>query len=144
MLIGEYRHTIDSKKRLSLPAKFRKELGKHIVITRGLDSCLFVYPKKEWEKFLSRLKELSVGQANTRGFNRFMLGGAVDMEIDALGRILIPDFLKTFAGLKHSVVLVGLNDRVEIWDEEAWKAYSTRMEKEADVFAERLGEIGAL
>ncbi len=144
MLIGEYKHTIDAKKRLSLPARFRKELGKKIVITRGLDNCLFVYPRKEWEKFLTRLKELSVGQANTRGFNRFMLGGAVDTDIDSLGRILIPDFLKTFAGLKNSVVLVGLNDRVEIWDEVAWNAYRTRIEKEADVFAERLGEIGAL
>ena len=144
MLIGEYIHTLDVKKRLSLPAKFRKELGKHIVITRGLDNCLFVYPHKEWKRFLQRLKELSMGQASTRGFNRFILGGAVDMQVDSLGRILIPDFLKEFAGLKNKVVLIGVNDRVEIWGESNWSTYKKRIEKEADALAERLGEIGAL
>ena len=144
MLIGEYKHTLDTKKRLSLPAKFRKELGKHIVITRGLDNCLFVYPRKELERFLAKLKELSVGQADTRGFNRFILGGAVDVEVDSLGRVLIPDFLKSFAKLKSAVVLIGVNDRVEIWDEDAWSEYRARIEKGADALAEKLGEIGAL
>lgn len=144
MLIGEYKHTLDTKKRLSLPAKFRKQLGKHIVITRGLDNCLFVYPQKELERFLVKLKELSVGQADTRGFNRFILGGAVDVEIDSLGRILIPDFLKNFAKLKTTVVLIGVNDRVEIWDEKAWEEYRAGIEKGANVFAEKLGGIGVL
>ena len=144
MLIGEYKHTIDAKKRLSLPVKFRKELGKHIVITKGLDTCLFVYSPKNFERFLSRLKELSVGQSASRRFNRFVLGGAIDSQIDSLGRILVPDFLKEFAGLKDSVVLIGVNDRVEIWDEKNWNDYREKSEKEADILAERLGEIGAL
>ncbi|MDP3726604.1 MAG: division/cell wall cluster transcriptional repressor MraZ [bacterium] len=144
MLKGEYKHTVDVKKRLSLPAKFRKELGKSIVITKGLDTCLFVYSPKAFENFLERLKELSVGQSGSRRFNRFVLGGAVDVEIDSLGRILIPDFLKEFAGLKNTVVLVGVNDRVEIWDESSWNEYNAKSDKEADILAERLGEIGAL
>lgn len=144
MLIGEYKHTIDTKKRLSLPVKFRKELGKHIVITKGLDTCLFIYSPKNFERFLARLKELSVGQRDSRRFNRFVLGGAVDAQIDSLGRILIPDFLKEFARLKNIVVLIGVNDRVEIWDEKNWNEYRAKSEKEADMLAERLGEIGAL
>lgn len=144
MLIGEYRHTIDAKKRLSLPAKFRKVLGKKIVITRGLDNCLFVYPLKGWEIVAAKLRELSIGQADTRGFNRFMSSGAVDTEIDSLGRILIPDFLKSFAGLKTSVVLIGVNDRIEIWSEESWDSYKKQIEKNADALAEKLGELGVM
>ncbi len=144
MLIGEYKHTIDAKKRLSLPVKFRKELGKNIVITKGLDNCLFVYSPRGFGRFLERLKELSVGQSDSRRFNRFVLGGAVDVQIDALGRILIPDFLKDFAELTSAVVLIGVNDRVEIWNEKNWTDYRSKIEKEADMLAERLGEVGAL
>ena len=144
MLIGEYRHTIDAKKRLSVPAKFRKELGKTIVVTRGLDNCLFVYPQKGWKAVAEKLRGLPMGQSDTRGFNRFMSSGAVDMEIDALGRILVPDFLKEFAGLVDKVVLIGVNDRVEIWSEDSWDSYKKQIEKNADALAEKLGEIGAV
>lgn len=144
MLIGEYAHILDPKKRLSLPSKFRKELGGKIVITRGLDNCLFIYSLKEWKKISERLGELSIGQADTRGFNRFMLSGAVEVDIDAAGRILIPDFLKMFAGLKNKVVLAGIHTRVEVWDEKAWSAYKQRVEKQADALAEKLGEIGVI
>ncbi len=144
MLIGEYRHIIDAKKRLSVPAKFRKELGKMIVITRGLDNCLFVYPMKGWEAVAEKLRGLPMGQSDTRGFNRFMSSGAVDTEIDALGRILVPDFLKEFAGLADKVVLIGVNDRVEIWSEDVWDSYKKQIEKNADALAEKLGEIGAV
>ena len=144
MLIGEYRHTIDAKKRLSLPAKFRKELGKKIIIAQGLDNCLFVYPEKGWEAFSAKLKGLSLGQAAMRKFNRFMSSGAMDAEIDSLGRLLVPDFLKAFAGLKEKVVLIGVHDRVEIWSEEAWGTYKKQAEKDVDALAEKLGEIGAV
>ncbi|MBI2108642.1 MAG: division/cell wall cluster transcriptional repressor MraZ [Parcubacteria group bacterium] len=144
MLIGEYKHTIDAKKRLSLPSKFRKELGKNIVITKGLDTCLFIYSPKNFQRFLTRLKELSVGKSASRRFNRFVLGGAIDTQIDSLGRILVPDFLKDFAELKNTIVLIGVNDRVEIWDEKNWIEYRAQSEKEADMLAEQLGEIGAL
>ena len=144
MLIGEYRHVLDSKKRLSLPSKFRKALGKRIVVTHGLDSCLFLYPLKGWVRVAEKLRELSMGQADTRGFNRFMLAGAIDVEIDSMGRILIPDFLKEFANLKQKVVLIGVNDRLELWNDEAWDIYKKRIEKQADALAEKLGEIGAI
>jgi len=144
MLIGEYRHTIDPKKRLSLPAKIRTELGKHVVITHGLDNCLSVYPTKEWNKVAEKLRGLSMGQADTRGFNRFMLSGAALVDIDSLGRILIPDFLKEFGKLGTKVVLIGVNDHLEIWDEEAWDTYKQRIEKQADQLAEKLGEIGII
>ena len=132
MLIGEYTHTLDPKKRLSLPAKFRSELGRKIVITRGLDNCLFMYSQREWGKISKKLGELSFTKADTRGFNRFMLSGAVEVDMDGAGRILIPDFQKEFASLKEKVVLAGLNDRVEVWDESRWKSYKKRIEGQAD------------
>ena len=144
MLIGEYVHTLDEKKRLSLPAKFRKELGRKVVATNGLDRCLFLYTEKRWKSLAEKLSTLPMGQADTRSFNRFMLGGAVELEIDALGRILIPDFLKEFAGLGGKVVIAGVHDRVEIWNEKTWNEYKARIGKQADVLAEKLGDIGAL
>ena len=144
MLIGEYTHSIDAKKRLSLPSKWRRELGKKLVITRGLDNCLFVYPLKEWQKITLKIGQLPLGQADTRGFNRFFLSGAVEAEVDSVGRILIPDFLKDFARLKSKVTLAGIHDRVEIWDEKQWTDYKRRIEGQADQLAEKLGEIGVL
>lgn len=144
MLIGEYTHTLDAKKRLSLPSKFRKELGKKVVVTHGLDNCLFVYPTKEWEKVTKKLTELPLGQADTRSFNRFMLAGAVESEVDSIGRILIPEYLKEFAHLNGKVSVIGVHDRIELWNEETWTSYKKRVEKQADVLAEKLGEIGVL
>ncbi len=144
MLIGEYKHTLDPKKRLSLPSKWRKELGKKLVVTRGLDNCLFVYPQNEWQKITEKIGRLPLGQADTRSFNRFFLSGAVEVEVDSVGRILVPDFLKEFAALKNSVVLAGIHDRIEIWSEKKWTEYKKRIELEADRLAEKLGEIGIL
>lgn len=144
MLIGEYTHSLDPKKRLSLPSKWRRELGKKIVVTRGLDNCLFVYPLKEWRLITQKIGQLPLGQADTRGFNRFFLSGAVEVEIDSVGRILVPDFLKDFAKLKTKVVLAGIYNRVEIWDEKTWREYKKRIEEQADALAEKLGEVGVL
>lgn len=144
MLIGEYSHTIDAKKRMALPSRFRKELGKKIVLTRGLDKCLFVYPMAEWAKVLEKLSANSIGQANSRGFNRFILAGAVETEVDSLGRILVPDFLKEFANLKEKVIVAGVHPRAEIWDDEAWTAYKSDIGKQADSLAQALGEIGVI
>jgi len=143
MLIGEYKHNLDPKKRLAIPAKFRKEIGEKLVVTRGLDQCLFVYPLAEWEKEAERLNSLPIGAPDKRNFARLSFSGATDVEIDALGRILIPDYLKGFAGLKEKVVIVGIYRRLEIWDEENWMNYKKRMEKQTDVLAEKLGEQGA-
>jgi MraZ protein len=144
MYIGEYEHTLDEKKRVMLPKTFIRELGKKMVLTRGLDNCLFIYSIPAWKKIAGRLQSLSFAQADTRGFNRFLLSGAVEVETDKSGRILIPDHHKQFAGLKRTVVFAGVSDRVEIWDSTAWNRYKTRIEKQADAMAEKLGEIGVL
>ena len=144
MLIGEYKHTLDTKRRLSLPSKWRDELGKKLVITRGLDNCLFVYTLKVWEKITEKVGQLPLGQADTRSFNRFFLSGAVEAEVDSVGRILVPDFLKDFATLDTKVVLAGIHDRVEIWDENRWETYKKSIEAQADALAEKLGDIGVL
>ena len=144
MFIGEYEHTLDEKKRVSLPKQFRAGLGTKMVMTRGLDNCLFIYPEKNWEKVANKLSELSFAQADTRGFNRFILSGAVEVETDSAGRILIPEHQKNFAGLGKTVVFAGVSDRVEVWDSEKWKKYKERIESRADEMAETLGQIGAL
>ncbi len=144
MLIGEYTHTADEKNRISMPVKFRKELGKSVVITHGLDNCLFLYSQKEWKKIAEKLGTLSIGQADSRGFNRFMLAGAAEVDIDSLGRILIPDFLRQFAGLASKVIFAGVHNRVEIWNEERWSKYKQKVAGEVDAMAQKLGEIGAV
>lgn len=144
MLIGEYKHTLDPKKRLSLPSKWRGELGATLVVTRGLDNCLFVYPLPQWQKITDKIGELPLGTADTRSFNRFFLSGAVEVEVDSVGRILVPDFLKEFAKLDAKVVLAGIHNRIEIWDENKWTEYKTQIELEADSLAEKLGAIGVL
>lgn len=143
MLIGEYKHSLDSKKRVAIPAKFRKEIGEKAVITKGQDQCLFIYPMNEWEKVAEKLSGLPTGPADTRNFVRLSFSGANDVEIDALGRILIPDNLKEFAGLKEKVVIVGVYRRLEIWNEENWENYKRNIEKQTDTLAEKLGEVGA-
>ncbi len=139
MFIGEYLHTLDPKNRISLPAKFRKGLGRTVVMTRGLDHCLSVYPKKEWEKEASARAVYADGTTAVRGLARLFLAGAMEMEVDAAGRVLIPDHLKSFAGLKSKTVIAGIASRVEMWEEEAWKKYTADIERDANAFAEKVG-----
>jgi MraZ protein len=138
MFIGEYRHTFDAKNRISLPAKFRKELGGSVIVTRGLDHCLFVYPKTAWKKEAAKLAVHSTGSAAGRGLSRLMLAGANEADVDSAGRILIPDYLKSFGGLMVKSVIAGVNERVEIWDETAWDTYTKEIERDADQLAETL------
>jgi len=142
MFLGEYTHTIDSKKRLAVPAKFRKELGGKAVITRGLDNCLFVFTKTEWGKLADKIGSLPLGQSDARGFARLMLSGAMEVSTDRLGRILVPDYLKQYASLKKQVIVTGVYNRIEVWDENTWNLYKKRSEKDAGNMAERLGELG--
>jgi MraZ protein len=144
MFIGEFTHTIDDKKRLAMPKKIVSELGKRVVMTRGLDGALFIYPLKTWGTIAKRLQELSFTSADSRGFNRFMLSGASEVEVDSLGRVLIPEYLKEFAGLKTKVVIAGVSDRVELWDEEKWSSYKATIERDADKLAEKLAQVGVL
>lgn len=142
MFIGEYSYTIDHKKRLAIPSKFRKSLGKKAIITRGLDNCLVVYPVKEWQKLTKKLENLPSSKIDARGFSRIILSGAVDVNLDKLGRILIPDYLKKYAGLKKEVMAIGLSNKIEIWDEKNWKDYRQKTEKEIGDMAGRLEELG--
>jgi len=144
MLIGEYRHTLDEKRRIALPAKFRRSLGKKIIITRGLDSCLFVFSQTEWRSKVEKLNQLSMGQADSRAFARYFFAGATELDVDQLGRVLVPSELATHAKLGNKAVMIGVNDRCEVWSEEAWDTYRTSVEKEADRVAEALGQIGVL
>lgn len=144
MLIGEYIHTIDEKNRISLPSKFRKEMGKKIIITPGLDQCLFIFTTKEWTKVSKRLSDsdsdLSFLTADKRSFNRFMFGRAAEIEVDSIGRILIPDFLKDRIGLKNTAAMISVEDRVEVWNENAWNKQKEIIERQAEELAEKLGK----
>jgi len=142
MFIGEYSHCVDTKKRLALPSKFRKDLGKNIVVTRGLDKCLFVYPMKTWKELAEKLGTMPIGEASTRSFVRLMLAGATDVNSDAQGRILLPEYLKEYAGVKKDVIVAGLFNRLEIWDEAKWNTYKENAEKNTDEIAENLGKLG--
>lgn len=142
MFIGEYLHAIDLKKRMAVPSKFRADLKNKVVVTRGLDKCLFIYPLKVWAELAGKLGTLPVGESATRSFIRLMLAGAVDVEVDKQGRILIPDFLKNYAGLNKNVIVAGIYNRLEIWDEKKWQEYKQKAEKNTDEIAEQLGKLG--
>jgi MraZ protein len=142
MFIGEYCHNIDTKKRLAVPAKFRADLGKKAVLTRGLDNCLYLYPLKEWEKLAEKLARLPITRSDSRAFVRLMLAGAMDVSLDRLGRILVPDYLKEYAGLDKKVAIAGLYNRIEIWDEKKWNVYKKETSQAAEAIAEKMNELG--
>ena len=142
MFIGEYNHSLDGKGRLAIPAKFRSQLKGGAVVTRGLDNCLFLYPKKQWLELADKLSKLPISQANTRAFSRLMLAGAMDVDFDNQGRIMVPEYLRKFAGLTKKAVVAGLYDRLEVWDEKKWNRYKIITEKKSNSIAEGLGELG--
>jgi len=142
MFIGEYYHNIDQKGRLAIPIKFRNELARGAVVTKGLDDCLFLYTKEEWEKLAAKLAQLPISKSNTRAFARLMLAGAMDVELDTQGRVVLPEYLRKYAGLNKKVVVAGLYNRLEIWDEEKWNVYKKGTEKSSGDIAEALGELG--
>jgi MraZ protein len=142
MFIGEYQHTIDSKGRVAIPAKFRRQLTKGAVVTKGLDDCLFLYSKEEWQKLADKLAALPISKANTRAFARLMLAGAMDVDIDSQGRIVLPEYLRKYASMQRKVVIAGLYNRLEIWDEVKWEKYKAGTESKSGDIAEALGELG--
>ncbi len=142
MLTGEYKHILDSKKRLALPAKFRRELGETVVITKETNKSLVVYTLKEWKEKAEKLARLPISKDEARRFSRLKLAGAVVVKFDKLGRILIPDFLKNYAGLKKEVTIIGLSTRVEIWDTRRWDRYKKESEREMDNLVSKLEELG--
>lgn len=129
MFIGEYTHTVDEKKRFSLPSKFRKDLGKKVVVTRGKDRCLVLYPHKTWLEISSEVKQKGHVESDQK-YARFTFSGASEIEIDSIGRILIPEFLREFAELKNTIALTGVHDKVEIWNDKKWAAYRKKLESE--------------
>ncbi|OGH66409.1 MAG: cell division/cell wall cluster transcriptional repressor MraZ [Candidatus Magasanikbacteria bacterium RIFCSPHIGHO2_02_FULL_41_13] len=142
MFIGEYSHNLDDKGRVAIPKKFNPELLSGAVVTRGLDQCLFLYTRSEWNKLAEKLANLPFAQANSRAFSRLMLAGAMDLEMDKQGRIVIPEYLRQFAGIKKNVVIAGLYNRLEIWDAQLWKDYTKRSEAESTSIAEQMGVLG--
>lgn len=143
MFIGEYSHNLDNKGRLAVPAKFRVLLKDGAVVTRGLDNCLFLYTKKEWNELAKKLANLpTISQPKARALARLMLAGAMDVEFDNQGRITLPEYLRKFASLKKETIIAGLYDKLEIWDEKAWNKYKSKTEKDSNSIAEALGELG--
>jgi MraZ protein len=142
MFIGEYQHNIDEKGRMAVPIKFRSRLGKGTTVTRGLDRCLFVFTEIEWQELAKKLVALPMAQANSRAFARLMLAGAMEVVLDSQGRILLPDYLRQYAGLKKQAVVVGVYSRMEIWDEHSWQQYKAETESHSNEIAERLSQLG--
>ncbi len=142
MFIGEYSHNLDVKGRLAVPAKFRSKLEEGAVVTRGLDNCLFLYPKKEWGEIAKKLSSLPVSQSKARAFSRLMLAGAMDVEFDSQGRITLPEYLRKFANLDKRTIVAGLYDRLEIWNESDWEKYKEGAENDSSEIAEALGDLG--
>ena len=142
MFIGEYHYSIDDKNRLAIPVKFRANLSKGAVVTRGIDTCLFLYPKKEWGKLAIKLAEMPISKSKNRAFTRLMLAGAMDVGLDKQGRIILPDYLRQYGGIGKRVVVAGLYNRLEIWDEKKWEEYKINSEEESSDIADALGELG--
>lgn len=142
MLIGEYEHSLDAKGRLIMPSKLRDDMGEKFVITKGLDGCLFGFSQSEWENFETKLKALPLTNKNARDFVRFFLSGAMECELDKQGRFLIPNNLRTVAGLEKEVITVGVGTRIEIWNKEKWTNYNSEENISADDIAENMEMLG--
>ena len=142
MLLGEYSHSIDEKGRLIIPAKLRDDLGENIVICNGLEGCLFVYSQEEWNNFVTELETLPRMNKDARTFKRYFFGSASEGSFDRQGRVLVPPALRKAADLTKDVVLVGVQDRVEIWNKDRWEARSHISEEDLDAIAERMEAIG--
>ena len=142
MFIGEYEHSVDAKGRVIMPAKLREDIGEKFIVTKGLDGCLFAYSQTEWSNFEEKLKTLPLTNKNARDFVRVFLSGAVECEIDKQGRFLIPNNLRTYAILEKEIIIIGVGTRVEIWNREEWKKYSSDENISADEIAENMTMLG--
>jgi MraZ protein len=138
MFMGEYQHSIDEKGRIIVPAKFRDTLGQTFVVTRGLDSCLFVYPTSEWATLEQKLKALPLMKSDARAFTRFFFSGATECELDKQGRVNIPNNLREHAKLDKDCIVIGVSNRVEIWSKDAWSQYANASEESFNEIAEKL------
>jgi MraZ protein len=142
MFIGEYNHAIDEKGRMAIPSKMRTGLGSGAVITRGIDKCLWVFPKKEWNDLAQKISSLPLTDSNSRAFARMMLSGAMEVEFDSQGRALLPGYLRTYAGLGKNAIVAGLYNRLEIWDQKMWDGYKDKTEKATDQITKHMADLG--
>lgn len=142
MFIGEYRHSLDNKNRLIMPAKFRDELGPNFVITKGLDNCLFIYSGEEWKIIENKLKALPMTNKDARAFVRFFFAGATECEIDKQGRALIPSNLKEFAKIDKDAVIIGVSTRLELWSLEEWNKFNSDANISYEDVAEKMSQLG--
>jgi MraZ protein len=142
MFLGEFLHTLDDKGRLTIPAKFRDDLAGGLVITRGIDRCLSVFPRQVWDDLAERIAQLPLTQRNARNFGRLMFSGAADFIPDRQGRVLIPQGLREYAGFDSEAVIIGLYDRLEIWNPEHWTHLKAEVEGDPESIAEQLHELG--
>ena len=142
MFMGEYQHSLDSKGRLIIPAKFREELGENAVMTRGLDNCLFLFPQSEGMVLEEKLKTLPLTKATARQFVRFLFSGATECDLDKQGRITIPQNLRDYAKVDKDVVVIGVSNRIEIWSRDRWEQYMQEAEDAYEEIAENIVELG--
>jgi MraZ protein len=142
MFLGEFAHSLDSKGRLAIPARFRLQLGEGAIVTRGLDGCLVIYPAQEWQDYAEKLDKLPSTQPDVRSFKRFIFSGATECEFDRQGRVLIPAFLREYAALDETAVVVGQYSKVEIWSQSRWDAARPKVEEDGEQIAERLSGLG--
>lgn len=138
MFIGQYDHHLEEKGRLSIPKKFRSSLSEGAILCQGLDGCLFLYPKITWEQLIAKVSQLPLTQSDARSFTRSLSFAAIEVDIDSLGRILIPEHLRVFASLKTDCVVAGAVDRAEIWDKAKFVTYTQKINSQAETIAEKL------
>ncbi len=141
MFLGRFSHNLDAKGRLAIPAKFRGALADGLVVTRGIDRCLSVYPLTAWETLAARVSALSISDPDARQFKRMVFAEAMDEELDAQGRIVVPPELRRYAGIEREAIVVGMNTYVEIWDPVRWAALSATVEDEGSSIAQRLADL---
>ncbi|WP_069997548.1 division/cell wall cluster transcriptional repressor MraZ [Cellulosilyticum sp. I15G10I2] len=141
MFIGEYKHSLDEKGRVIVPAKYREKLGDNFILTKGLDGCLFIYPLSEWMLFEQKLKQLPLTNTQARKFVRFFLSGAIECNSDKQGRILIPNNLRVYSEIEKDIVFIGMSTRIEIWSIDKWDNYNEE-EFNAETIAEQMEELG--
>ncbi|MHB1417204.1 MAG: division/cell wall cluster transcriptional repressor MraZ [Chloroflexota bacterium] len=142
MFMGEFDHTVDEKGRLAIPAKFRSRFADGLVMTRGLDRCLFVYTAADWSALADNIAKLPFTQSDARSFVRLMFSGANDAQLDRQGRVVIPSYLREYASIANDVVVIGVNTRLEVWNREKWHQVRTKMEEEGEFIAEHLASLG--
>jgi MraZ protein len=142
LFYGEFQHTIDPKGRMFIPSPFREELGEKFIVTKGLDECLFIYSKSEWINLEEKLKSLPLASKDARAFTRFFFSSASECEIDKQGRILIPQNLRTYAGLEKEIYVLGVSTRVEIWNKAKWESYNEDDSLKPESIEEKMSMLG--